>query len=611
MKRSIGTIGRAIVLTLAFGGLAVPAHAVTYPTGFSHTVIAASLDMPTGLAFFPDGRIAIAQKSGVVRLVKSGQLLETPLIDLSDHVNDYWDRGLLGIAVDPDFASNPYVYLLYVYENGRTGYTESKTSRLTRVKVTGDTADPETETVLLGGNVDVASCSELAAGSDCIPADAPFHSVGAIKFSGSTIFVAVGDAADFGTERALQAQDLDSLAGKLLRVGRDGRGVSSNPFWNGDAGANRSKVWAYGFRNPFRFNPRPGSSVVYVGDVGWDTRDEVNVVVAGANHGWPCYEGAGRQDVYGGDPICQALYARTGSAQARKPIVEYGPGEFGFAVIGGTFVTNSTYPSRYQGAYFFADYAQGWIRTLRVDGNNALVSGSVADFAKELEGPVDVQIGPNGLLYYLAIGIGELRRIEFSEGNTPPVAVINADITSGLMPLAVRFTSTGSSDPDRDRLTYTWDFGDGTIGQGTQLTHTYRPPDSGMYQYVATLTVHDSRGGVAQDSVTITVGNRRPGASIQLPARGTRFKVGDVIMYSASSKDPEDGFLTDSSVGWQVLLHHCRGGDCHTHPFLHTTGTSGSFTVPDHDDQFYFELVFTAVDSVGLTRTISRSVKPR
>ena len=610
MKPPLGAVVRTIVLALVLVALADAAEAVSYPSGFSDVVLASSLDFPTAFAFFPDGRIAIAEKSGVVRLVKNGVLLSTPLIDVTDRVNDYWDRGLIGIAVDPDFGSYPYVYLLYVYENDADDYVGPKTSRLTRVTVSRDTADPDTEKVLLG-KVAGRSCHDFPAGSDCIPSDGASHAVGGLRFAGSTIFLTVGDSADFNTvnDDALRAQDLNSLAGKLLRVTRDGRGLSSNPFWNGKADANRSKVWAYGLRNAYRFSlrPAPGSPVAYLGDVGWDYREEINVAVAGSNLGWPCYEGQAQQSGYAGYQTCQALYAKRGAARARRPIFEYGSG----CVTGGAFATSPTYPDPYQGAYFFADYVQGWLRMLRVDGENRLVPESVADFAQGLDGPVDVQTGPDGLLYYLAINTGELRRIEYHADNTPPVAVANANRTAGLRPLGVRFSGAGSSDPDQDPLIYEWDYGDGQVGSGAQTTHSYKPPDSGIHVYVATLTVRDGRGGVAQDSLAITVGNRRPEARIRTPPASLRFRTGDVISFSGSARDRDEGTLPDSALTWQILLHHCPNGECHVHPFTTATGASGSFTVPEHGGQIHFELVLIATDGGGLTRTVYRTIKQR
>jgi glucose/arabinose dehydrogenase/PKD repeat protein len=934
----------ALVVLAGILGSGARAGATTLPSGFSQQVVASGLTNPTAFAFFPDGRIAIAEKAGVVRLVKNGALLPTPLIDVSSQVNDYWDRGLIGITVDSSFASNPYLYLLYTYENNPNDYEGPKTARLTRVTVTGDTASPSSQVVVLGtvvGTVSQPSCKNFAPGSDCLPSDGASHSVGNVKMtSDGTIVVTVGDSADFNTvdADALRAQDLDSLSGKVLRVDRAGKGLSTNPFWTGNADDNRSKVWAYGIRNAYRFNLRPGSDVPYLGDVGWADWEEISVASAGANLGWPCYEGSGQQGGYAPFAVCQTLYGGTSLASAgtiiarvttplgsgaglpvirdgdkppvgnqdssrqydswdganfasedwvgysfpsphtfdrvvfqegkqfadggwflspptvqvrqsgtwvavsnlnttpayagangvsyetytmtftaiqgdairifgapagsaafisvgelevfetgggggggggggqvesrvtpqsiiarvttplgsgaglgvinngdkppvgnqdssrqydswdgdnpatedwvgyefaspqnftklvfqegkefwdggwflsltaevrqngvwvavsnlgitpayagangvtyetytltftaiqgdairifgapggaaafisvgeleayalvdagggsqttaKPPLHEYSHNGGSAAVTAGTFYTGSVYPSEYQGAFFFGDFALDSMTTLRVDANDALVPGSVTGFAQDADGPVDIEMGPDGLLYYLAISANELRRIQYTAGNTPPTAVASANPTSGAAPLTVQFSSTGSSDPDGDPLTFDWDFGDGSPhGSGPTVQHTYQLPNGPR---TVTLTVSDNRGGVASDTVTITVGNLPPTATISAPAATLTFKVGDVITYSGSATDPEQGTLPASALSWQIVLHHCPGGVCHSHPFSSGSGSGGTFTAPDHGDESYFEIILTATDAGGLTGTASRTIQPQ
>ena len=205
--------------------------------------------------------------------------------------------------------ANPHVYLLYVDENDAADYTGTKTSRLTRVTVVGDTASPASEVVVLGTAVG-RTCKSFPAGADCLPGGRPValgqeREVRLRRHPSSPS----ADASSFYTvdPDALRAQDLDSLAGKLMHVTRTGQGVPANPFYTGDAGAARSKVWAYGVRNAYRFGVRPGSNVPYLGDVGWDTWEEINVAHAGANFGWPCYEGAAQQPGYSSYPTCVAL----------------------------------------------------------------------------------------------------------------------------------------------------------------------------------------------------------------------------------------------------------------------------------------------------------------
>ncbi|MFN8556295.1 MAG: NPCBM/NEW2 domain-containing protein [Dehalococcoidia bacterium] len=341
-------------------------------------------------------------------------------------MNDYWDRGLIGLAADPNFATNGYVYLLYAYEHDPNNFTGPKTSRLTRVTASGDTAAPSSEVVLVGSQAG-DSCNAMPAGADCLPAEWPGHSVGAIKFGADgSIFLTNGDAATWnsGSADGLRPQSLDSLAGKVLHVSPTGAGLPSNPFWTGNPADNRSKVWAYGLRNPYRFNVRPGSDVLYVGDVGWGQWEEIDTVPAGVNLGWPCYEANVPVIEYQDEPVCQALYAQ-GAAAHRLPITQWGHTAASAAATGGVFYTGTSYPAQFQGAYFYGDYGQGFIRYIQVDTNNNLVSGPTL-FSGSAGSPVQIEMGPDGDLYYLALNLNsptgsEIRRIHYNNAQPPPL----------------------------------------------------------------------------------------------------------------------------------------------------------------------------------------------
>ncbi|WP_223758339.1 PQQ-dependent sugar dehydrogenase [Myxococcus sp. RHSTA-1-4] len=565
------------------------------------------LAYPTTFAALPDGRLLIAEKAGVVRLFKNGVLQPTPFIDIRDRVNGHHDRGLLGLAVDPAFATNGFVYLLYTYDEDADDDTGPKTARLARYTAAGDTASPSSERVLLGTVVG-STCNDFPRGADCIPSESPSHTVGNVRFArDGTLFVSIGDGALFGgvDDNALRAQDLDSLAGKVLRITPLGAGVSSNPFWTGDAAANRSKVWAYGLRNPYRFNLRPGTDVPYLGDVGWNDYEEINVASAGANLGWPCYEGYYRQPGYEPKQVCQALYSR-GPSAVKPPLHVWDHGT-GRTATGGAFYTGAAYPEEWRGAYFFSDYGEQWIGVLRVDEQDNLIPGSVTTFATGVGGIVGIDIGPDTNLFYVDIIAGQLRRIRYTVGNTPPTAVASAQPDNGGVPLLVRFSSAGTVDPDGDALQYTWDFGDGTSTSSlAHPEHTY--PVAGVY--TARLTVSDGRGGSGSASVRVSVGNHAPVVTITAPSTSYRFKVGDVVTYAGSATDAEDGPIPDARLSWTLTLHHCTGVDCHAHPYSTSTGSSGSFTVADHGDQVYFELTLTATDSAGLTGSATVTVHP-
>ncbi|HYO55548.1 PQQ-dependent sugar dehydrogenase [Archangium sp.] len=578
------------------------------PSGFSDEVFISGLEVPTNFVSLPDGRFFIAEKSGVVRVYEQGALLPTPLLDIRDQVNDYQDRGLMGLAVDPEFPANGFIYLLYTYDDDTLDDLEPKVGRLARYTVVGNTASPASEVILLGTHVGT-SCNDLPTGADCIPSDSPSHSIGHLEFApDGTLFVTLGDAAhyDYVDDNALRAQDLDSLSGKLLRITRSGEGLPTNPFWTGEARANRSKVFSYGLRNPYRFHLRPGTSTPYLGDVGWNQYEEINVATAGANFGWPCYEGPERQGGYEPKAVCQALYAQ-GPSAVKMPLYFWDHSAGGACATGGFFYTGTDYPSSYWGAYFFGDYAQGWFRSLRVDADDNLIPDSVTLFESGTISSVGIGPGPGGDIYYVSISEGQVRRIRYTVGNTPPTVVASATPPNGYAPLHVRFSSAGTGDPDGDLLDYSWDFGDGTGSSLAHPEHSY----TANGDYTAQLTVSDRRGGIRSTRLNIIVGDSAPTVTITSPAQGTSFRVGDVITYSGEALDVEEGRIPADRLSWTITLHHCTLGTCHAHPYTSHTGASGTLVIPDHGDEFYFDLTLSASDSRGLTGTRTVPVHPR
>jgi len=592
-----------------------PASTATTPTGFVSEIAYAGLPQATDFAFAPDGRTFVATKAGAVRIIKDGALLPTPFTTLP--VNDIWDRGLIGLALDPDFATNGYVYLYFTYENNASAPWGPKTGRLVRVTASGDVAAPGSETVLLGsvaGDATRPSCQDFAPGADCIPADGLSHNGGGLRFaSDGTLFMATGDAAffAFGPEQPdlmSRSQNLDSLAGKILRVNRDGSAPADNPFFTGDPVANRSKVWAYGLRNPFRFGLQPGTDLPFIGDVGSFLWEEINVGYAGANFGWPCYEGGGPHLVYSKLQFCQDLF--TGGATVAHPVYAY-PNAYlvGATVIGGVFFQGAAYPPEFQNAYFFGDWVAQSISSLRVDPNNELIPASVTTVLSDAGGPVDFELGPDGDLYYLTLdadaGSSALRRLRFFPGNRPPVAQASAAPLGGLVPLTVQFSSATSSDPDGQPLSYSWDFHDGATSQQANPTHSFF--FSGTY--TVTLTVSDGTGGAASDTVQVIAGNQPPRAVIIGPISYSVYSPGQTIAFSGAGTDAEDGNLPDASHVWRAVLHHCpsQSLNCHTHPYLQQTGKGGALIAPDQgDDIMFIELTLTVTDGAGLTD--SRSV---
>ena len=201
---------------------------------------------------------------------------------------------------------------------------------------------------------------------------------------------------------------MNSLGGKILHVTRDGLGVPSNPFFDGDANANRAKVWAIGFRNPFRMTLDAAGTPI-VGDVGWTSFDEIDHVPAGENFGWPCYEGTERTREYDSTARCTALY-ESGREITEPVIVVSHSGSN--SITGGVFLTGDAYPEEYR-SYIFGDWVKSWMRTAKLDPTTGEPLDDPAAFAEGAGGPVTFLVGPDGHLYYLALNYGTLNRIDY------------------------------------------------------------------------------------------------------------------------------------------------------------------------------------------------------
>ncbi len=588
----------AIVLVLAMFSLEDPAAADTFTgSGFATETIATLPAFTlSGMNFAPDGRLFVWQKNGVVRVIKNGQLLSTPFIDLSAKVNTYDDRGFWGFAFDPQFASNGYVYLSYTFESGGNPNSSlPRTSRLTRV--TADPSNPDvaiasSETPILG-SIGTPPCGDFPRSADCISADSGTHTLGSLHFAGDgTMYVGVGDGAGGGDvdPAALRSQDIDSPNGKILRIRTDGSAPSDNPFYDG-TNSWRSRVWHYGVRNPFGFSLQPGTGEPYIGDVGWNTWEEVDHGPPGSNFGWPCYEGTGAQPDY------QSAFAQCRSLAASAVTAPYFTYDrsTGSAVIGGPFYTGTLYPSAYWSNFFFADYSGNWIRRVTFDAQNQPTSTQV--FATNVDSPTAIAMGPDGMLYYTSFNTGQVRRIRYNG----PVAQAAATPTYGYSPLTVSFSSAGSVNPGGGSLTYLWDFGDGTTSTAANPSHTYS--SATVRTFAARLTVTNGAGLTSNADAPVVVGSAPPTPHISAPADGTTVLPGQTINYSGSATDPEDGALPGTSLKWTVLLHH----NTHVHTFVGGTGTSGSFTAEDHGSigTFSYEVMLTATDSSGLSSSTS------
>ena len=287
--------------------VAVRPAQVALPDGFRLDTLTSNLSLPTAFAFVPDGRIFIAEKSGRVKIWKDGQVYAQPLIDIRDEVNDFVDRGLLGMAIDPDFMRNGYLYLLYAWDapGQEMDVDQPRRSRLARYAVQGNMARPSSGVTLLDDHMN----------------DTQNHSVGTLKFDDQGhLWASLGDGSlsAMPDKLSLRAQDVNNLQGKVLRIDpKTGHGVPGNPFFDGkNPKTAAARVWAYGFRNPFRFALSPTTTLPYVGDVGWNTYESLMIATPGANFGWPCVEGPDDVKAFADAPECKTVTSKTAAPKA-------------------------------------------------------------------------------------------------------------------------------------------------------------------------------------------------------------------------------------------------------------------------------------------------------
>jgi glucose/arabinose dehydrogenase/chitodextrinase len=534
----------AVIVLLAVLA-AHPVAAADIPPGFQERAYVEGLVEPTGMAWGPSGELWIAGKRGHVWVFQGGSRTLVGQLPVASR----GEEGIEGIAVDPDYATNQFVWIYYTR-------SEPKPYRnvLSRYRHVGDQLVEE-RVVLQGPQV-----------TDEV------HNGGCLRFAeDKTLFVSVGD-----DNQPMRAQDKTNLRGKILHLNQDGTPHADNPFRNG--GGN-PYIWAMGFRNPWRFNIQPGTGALFVGDVGKARFEEVDIAIRGGNFGWPLVEGPEP----GGVPdVIYPIYSYPHPSVAQ-----------GAAITGGDHVRGTSFPADYQGNYFFGDSTKGWIRRMVLGPANEVLS--VSDWATKLPRVVDIQFGSSGALYYVAYDTGKVMEISYVGGsNRQPVAAATVDPDEGNAPLHVDFDASASSDGDGDPLSFLWDFGDGTTATTATATHTYP-----RGEWKARLTVNDGQGGRGRfGDVRIVSGNNRPRAEITAPANEARYQVGDRIRYAGKGVDPEEGTIPCSQFSWTVVLHH----NDHTHPFLGPLqgACSGSFVTVNHGESgVFFEVRLTVSDRGG------------
>ena len=581
------------------------------PAGFQDSLVA-SVASPTALAFTPDGRLLITGQTGRLWIYQGNALLSTPALDLRPVLCSNSERGLLGVAVDPAFSTNRFIYLFYTFRKSGVCDTNTANAPVNRVSrftlADTNTVSPSSEVVLL----------------DNIPSPAGNHNAGDVQFGrDGLLYISVGDGGcdylgNSGCAGANDAaRDQHVLLGKILRITSSGAIPAGNPFTGADSarcnttgraapGQKCRETFAWGLRNPFRmaFDPNATGTRFFINDVGQNAWEEIDEGRAGADYGWNVREG---HCANGSTTNCGAP-----PSGMTNPIFDYSRNDGCAAVTGGAFVPRGVWPAEFEGQYLFGDYVCGSIFRLTRNTDGTYTRGT---FASGLGGSsaVAMMFGPweatQALYYTTYAGGGQVRRI-ISTSNRAPIATLTASPRSGPAPLTVRFDASGSSDPDGQTLTFEWDFGDGIMApSGSVQTHTYQ--NAG--RFTARVTVRDGAGGSSSASATIDTGNTPPVPTISTPTSTARFSVGETITLSGSATDAEDGSLPPASLSWTVTQHH----NTHTHPYVPpTAGNNVTFQAPAPEDlaattTSYISIHLTATDSNGATSTVSRTVQPR
>ena len=472
VRRSLAVlVGVAALALLGPGSVSPPApeesRAATLPSDFQESVVFTGLTNPTVVRFADDGRVFVAEKSGLIKVFDSlSDTTPTTFADLRTNVHNFWDRGLLGLALAPGFPSSPYVYVLYTYDHELGSPSAPPRWGDTCPNPPGATSDG---CVVSGRLSRLQAAGNVMTGSEQVLVEDwcqqyPSHSVGTAEFGpDGALYASAGDGASFnfvdygqdGTPLnpcgdppggvgatltppsaeggALRSQDLRtsgdpvSLDGSLIRVNPStGAAPSNNPL-AGNADANARRIIAHGLRNPFRFTFRPGTSELWIGDVGWEDWEEINRILNPTdaiveNFGWPCYEGNPAQSGYGaaGLAVCTSLSpsAVTNPYFAYHHSNKVVSGEscpLGSSSLSGVSFefapTGSTFPSDYRGALFFADYSRDCIWVMKKGGSSVPSPGHIETFAAEAANPVNLEFGPDGNLYYADFDGGTIRRI--------------------------------------------------------------------------------------------------------------------------------------------------------------------------------------------------------
>jgi uncharacterized repeat protein (TIGR01451 family) len=595
---------RTIALAFAFFACG-DACAISLPAGFRRTDPIVNRNQPTGVYFAHDGRVFVSEKSGQIWVYRN--LLDSDpqlFADLSASVHDYWDRGLLGFALDPGFPEQPYIYVQYAYNGGLFDDIAPRWPEF-------DCADPTGENggCVISGHISRLTVDGNSAGNELVLVEDwyqqyPSHSVGTLLFGPEgALYAGGGDGASFNFHDlgqsgnptwpdqrsppneggSLRSQGLEDeaayadqvwLNGAIIRIDPEtGAGLPDNPLGAETNTPNARRIIAYGLRNPFRFTFRPSTSEVWIGDVGENTWEEINRIVGFTkfggvmqNFGWPCFEGRGHHDGFD-VPICQRLYADGGGrTPVSDPWYAYNhnagpdPG-MGSDITGLAFYVGDLYPPQYFGALFFADNSRNVIFDIPyADANGDFIpdappdDGATPFYDGGTAAAVQLTTGPAGDIFLANLLSGRISRISYCDGctNQAPSAAIALDAgsTADGPPRTITFTAANSIDPDAgDSLTYDWDLdGDGKFGDASGVTAFRFYGDARGYNIAVRVTDAAGASDVQRMGVSVTGSLGNADAGVTIFDRTDHVFPGDALQYTVLVDNRGDADIVGESV---------------------------------------------------------------
>ncbi len=662
------------------------------PNGFQDNEFEAGFDQVNGVTFDASGRMYTWEKVGKV-FVKNNSQSSTLILNIEDEVNLATDSGLKGFALDPNFLSNGYIYLMYevdryflfnsdsaYYNPNINDHLNASIGRITRYTVdisTFTSIVPNSRKVLLGTTM-----------TDGFPFIHDSHNVGSLIFgTDGTLLASCGDSSDTNADSgdsedtfyaqairdgilksddpntpenenenvgSWRAQMVNCLSGKIIRIDpATGDGIPSNPFYDASQPrAAKSRVWAMGFRNPFRITLKPNTGehlpsagnpgIIYAGEVGSFQREEINVVTAGGqNFGWPRFEGIVEQTT----EVVQYPYDRAEQfavpfahkraavdfraspalAYVNNQIFEIGTSApnaisgidfLGGCSIGGVFYNGDNFPEEYHGRYLHANFNNGgdpdksWIHGFSMNNQDELTQ--MHSFLPQAAGVTCMTVNPiNGYLYYASYG-SSIREVKYdSLGNQAPVAKATQSVLFGVSPLTVQFDASTSIDPEGGTLTYSWDFGDGLpVSNSVNPIHTFTAPNPNPILYSVVLTVTDDNNLSKSTTLVVSINNTPPIInSTSIGNMNTFPNSGNLTVSLTANVNDNESDNSSLTYKWESALYH----NTHNHPEPISYAQSSSIVlepVPCDLELYFYKVKLTVTDPQGLSTIFVQNIVP-